>query len=174
MENLVQLSSNPTEIDHQHAKLTCAPLISSLFIFDLLHKVVSMANRFVEISLLLFFSIFPFFAHKSLVRPHWNDKRLCIHQASGLHFNGIFQFSLRRRRCASNHHPKPIAGAAEKGTRLVERHKSGKSYCFRLISEVSISLCRWWLLVCCFLREFIWIWKIFKKISCLSVILKLV
>lgn len=34
------------------------------------------ANQFMEISLLLFISI-EFFAQKS---PHWNDKRLCIHQ----------------------------------------------------------------------------------------------
>ena len=139
-----------------HAKFTCAPLISSLFILLLrsLKAAVSMANRFVEILLLLFFNIFPFFCSQiSRSSPlKWQK----IMHPSGLHFNGTFQFSLRRRRrrFASNHHPKPIAWAAEKGTRLVERHKSGKSYCFRLISEVSISLCSWWLLVCLFWRGF--------------------
>lgn len=64
------------------AEFTCALLISSLFILLLwsVKAAISMANHFVEISLLLLFNIFQFFAHKSLVRPHWNDKRLCIHQ----------------------------------------------------------------------------------------------
>lgn len=140
-----------------HAKFTCASLISSLFILLLrsLKAAISMANRFVEILLLLFFNIFPFF--RSQISRSSPLKWQKIMHPSGLHFNGTFQFSLRRcrrRRFASNHHPKPIAWAAEKGTRLVERHKSGKSYCFRLISEVSISLCRWWLLVCLFWRGF--------------------
>lgn len=64
-------------------------------------------------------------------------KRQKIMHPSGLRFNGTFQFSSRRRRRRSpliTGRRRRYHGRAGKGSRLVERHESGKSYCFTLIS----------------------------------------
>ena len=77
------LSNPPMMIDHQPCKIHVCAL--NKFIVHLAPSIAE-SSSFNGQSLrgnlaLVVLQHFPgFFARKSLVRPHWNDKRLCIHQ----------------------------------------------------------------------------------------------